>query len=467
MKRLSLYAMALLATVLTGCRKDVIEPQGEPEDEPEVIVPTDKEILRMVKDDVPNTAFYKDIFLDGGCNLNPGVKVNGAVSNGTIPWAVKELGMSYEYFLSRNDDPFATASSDDRTLQASILGPTPDDPNGVLLYPDGNPRFRMYYAFGGSSGNHGTSLGATVRGYVKQFYQNGGCYAGSCAGAYLSCKYASGSALDYFNLLPGANMVATGLSSSSTYATIAKGSALLNYADFGGDMRVDNIRHNGGGYLDISRVPGGTEVLAHFGTCPGGSTSAKYYGKPHTWAYKEGAYSGRLVVCGSHPEDASSGEVLDFTKAIFQYAYEGVGNARIKGILHNGEPREMTQYDNADFCPVGDLQCHHFVFYLPKKADVLLQLTGDKDYNLELYIKKGTYAFPEAEPDAESTAKSYSQVLSAELESGLWYVCVRCSSTVIASSETTVPATGKGHYFKYTGNKGVLKGVPYTISVKW
>lgn len=421
----------------------------------------------MVKDDVPNTAFYKDIFLDGGCNLNPGVKVGGAVSNGTIPWAVRELGMSYEYFLSRNDDPFATASSADKTLQLSILGPTAEDPNGVLLYPDGNPRFRMYYAFGGQSGSHGTSLGATIRGYVKQFYQNGGCYAGSCAGAYLSGKYASGKAHDYFNLCTGANMVATGLSSSSTYAILFDGSPLLRYADFGGDMRVDNIRHNGGGYLDVSGLPGGTEVLALFGTSPGGNTSAKYYRKPHTWAYKEGAYSGRLVVCGSHPEDASSGEVLDFTKAIFKYAYDGVGNARVKDVLHNGETRGMKDFNNAAFCPIGDLQCHHFVFYLPKKSDVTVQLLGEQGYNLELYLKKGTFAFPESGPDAESVTKSHSQAIVSELESGLWYVCVRCASTVTSTEVTTVPSTGKGHYYKYSGNTGVLKGVKYEITVKW
>ena len=113
---------------------------------------SDEDILAMVRTDVPNTAFYKDAFLDGGVNLNPGVKVDGAVSNGALPAALSYIGFTSEYFLSRVDDPFATANSSDKTLQTEIMSGSTSDSNGVLLYPDGEPRFRLIYIFGGSSG---------------------------------------------------------------------------------------------------------------------------------------------------------------------------------------------------------------------------------------------------------------------------------------------------------------------------
>ncbi|MBQ9475675.1 MAG: hypothetical protein IJU69_05430 [Bacteroidales bacterium] len=433
---------------------------------------SDEEILAMVRTDVPNTAFYKDAFLDGGVNLNPGVKVDGAVSNGALPAALSYIGFTSEYFLSRVDDPFATANSTDKTLQTEIMCGTTTDSNGVLLYPDGEPRFRMLYIFGGSSGNHGTSLGETGRERVRTFYKNGGTYAGSCAGAYLAGKYASGSALNYFNIWTGGNMIGTGLSNSSTGAKIVSGSPLLKYYNFGGDLFVANVRHNGGGYMDTNGAPAGTEILARFGTSPSGSTSASYYDKPLIWAYKASEQTGRLCVCGSHPEDGMEGELRDLTAAIFRYAYDGVGCAKVKGVLRNGSSRSMTKTtgDNAPaYTAIGDKQCHHFAIYLPKAVSSLkLDLQGSGSYDLELYLKKGSFAFPGSSPEFSNTASGSSKTLTAtNLEAGLWYVTVRCNTTVKAALTNTNTSTGKGWKFTYSGSTGVLNGVPYTIKATW
>lgn len=169
----------VLAVTLACNREEIPEPVRV-EELPEA------EILAMVRTDVPNTAFYKDIFLDGGCELNPGIKGNGVVINGRLPYALEKSGIvNAEYFLSTVDDVGDGWVQNDYELQRSIIAGNPDDLNGVLLYPDGSPRFHMIYVFGGHSGPHGSTLGNDGRARVKTFYENGGCYVGSCAGAYL------------------------------------------------------------------------------------------------------------------------------------------------------------------------------------------------------------------------------------------------------------------------------------------
>jgi len=68
--------------------------------------------------------FYKDLFMSGGVNLS---------SRRTLP-AAESLGLCYEYYAGK-----------DRSKQNEILCGSSDDVNGVLLYPDGQPRFRMVY----------------------------------------------------------------------------------------------------------------------------------------------------------------------------------------------------------------------------------------------------------------------------------------------------------------------------------
>ena len=63
--------LAAVAAVISACRKEPL---------PEPVPQLDEDsILAMVPTDVQNTAYYKDIFLDGGCELNPGIKENGVV----------------------------------------------------------------------------------------------------------------------------------------------------------------------------------------------------------------------------------------------------------------------------------------------------------------------------------------------------------------------------------------------------
>ena len=66
--------------------------------------------------------FYKDLFMSGGARLS---------SRKTLP-AAESLGLSYEYYAGK-----------DEAKQNELFSGSPADTNGVLLYPDGQPRFRM------------------------------------------------------------------------------------------------------------------------------------------------------------------------------------------------------------------------------------------------------------------------------------------------------------------------------------
>ncbi len=433
----------------------------------------DEGILKLVDIQTTNTAYYKDIFLDGGCELNPGIKENGVVINGRLPYALKkaEIGEA-EYFFSTINDVADGYIESDRTIQNNLISGTSADVNGVLLYPDGEPRFRLFYAFGGHSGPHGSSLGTNGRLNVNRFYTNGGSYVGSCAGAYLAGKYASGKMLNYFNIWKGGNMKGTGVGNSSIEIEIVT-DIFQDYYGPSYTTLVSDVRHNGGGYMDVNMAPEGTEILGRFLHQKGkNSSSAGFYAQPAIWAYKESPESGRLVVTGSHPEDASSGNILNMTASMFRYAKDGSGIAKVKGVLKSGEPRYMTKGTTDQkplYTAIGDLQCHHFVIYLRRDAESLkLDLQGKGDYELELYLKKGAFAFPEKDPDYSSKeAGNHQTITTGPLEKGLWYVTVRCASTVTATETIIDKTAGLGHYYSYSGNTGVLNGVPYTIVANW
>lgn len=449
---------ALAAALTLSCQKEII-PAIEPVEEL-----SEEEILSLVRTDVTNTAYYKDIFLDGGCELNPGIKENGVVINGRLPYALQKAGLTdAEYFLSTVDDVGEGYTTSDLKLQTEIISGTPDDLNGVLLYPDGEPRFRLFFAFGGHSNPHGSSLGLNGRERVRTFYERGGSFAGSCAGAFLSGAYANGRWRNYFNIWKGGNMISTDVGNSSIDMLIDSDIFSQYYGPSKGSL-IKGIRHNGGGFMDTRRAPEGTEVIALFKDEAGrNSTKENYYDQPSVWAYKASAESGRLLVTGSHPEDAPSGDILNLTASMFRYAWDGAGTAKVKEVLRS-----------RDLIPVrpgiGDLQCHHFVLYPAADVENLsIKVSWSGDYDLELYLKRDSFAFPDADPDYSSTHSSdgSNTLVTGPLEKGLWYVTVRCATTVGAKEIVTDPASGKGRYFLYYGKKDVLNGVPYSIMAEW
>ena len=134
---------------------------------------------------------------------------------------------------------------------------------------------------------------------------------------------------------------------------IEPGSPLLQYYDFGGDLYIEDIRHNKGGYPVF--LPQGTEVLARYDY----PSKSDVHMQPSAWSYKENSHQGRIVMEGSHPEEVADGERRDFTASMILYAIDGLGNTSLKGFLQNGRPRQMdksTEDKVPSFTKIGDKQ---------------------------------------------------------------------------------------------------------------
>ena len=416
-------------------------------------------ILAITAADAQNrySGYYKDIFVDGGVMLN---------SYPDLP-AAEYLNLSTEMFNSSEKEYL---NSRDTLMQTMTFCGSPLDENGILLYPDGQPRFRMIYTNGGKATSHGRSLTAKGRDNVRTFVANGGSYLGTCAGAYIASK---GVVRDtgyvdipeYYGIWPG-YVRGTGLEKSFTSQFVEKKSPLLRYCDFGGDMVVDSVRHNGGCYAHTEgKWPEGTEILLRYD----GDTlklARSIHRKVSGWAYKESSEKGRVVVIGSHPERMISGERLELMSSMVRYALDGNGVPKIKGSLSNGESRRMTCVTgdgNPAFTRIGDRQYHHFTVDVPKGVrELKISLSAPAGWNrfdLFLFARYGDFAFND-KADYFNVAGNVDKELTITApKPGKLFISVFCHTTV----DTQPTMFGQ----QYTGRTDVLNGVPYIISVAY
>jgi len=377
--------------------------------------------------------------MDGGVSL----------TSRTSLYAASGLNLSMEYL--------ATSDAD---IQAMVMISSNNDANGVLLYPDGEPRFRMIYLNGGSATNHGNSLGETGRNRIRTFYANGGGYSGSCAGAFIaSISYmSSGIYTPYLHIWPG-RTAQPSIPDTYTGHFIPTDSPLLNYYDFGNDYYIANVYHNYGPYArENLDYPAGTEVLLRY-DYPAGVM----HQKPSCWAYTADAFSGRLVVIGSHPEAVSSGERYDLMRAILRYVLDRPGAVNIKADLVNGATRVMdqeTSQNNPGHTMIGDLQLHHFRLVIPEGVATLeIHLVGEAGYDFQLNATPGEPAFSAVAAFSSSGSGADHTLSIDHPQAGEWFVAVK--------AENTVQTTGTTWGSVYYGPLAVLNGLPYSITTTW
>lgn len=398
----------------------------------------------LLETSVPNRSYYKDVFLDAGIALTSRKSLAAA----------EFLGLSLEGISL----PYSGYNNNDRTLQTAIVSGDSKDLNGRLLYPDGQPRYRLLFVNGGASTTHGQSLGKKGVNTIRTFVENGGCYIGTCAGAFLASN-GYDSKIDYpyyFSIWPGI-MQHTGLSHTQSGMFIEQDSPLLQYFDFGGDYYVDSIRHNGGGFpLDL---PIGTEVLARYDY----PKKKSVHNQPSIWAYKASPKSGRVIQEGSHPEEVLDGERRDLTAAMMLYAMEGGGVVSLKGFLRNGEERVMdkkTTDNDPAFTRIGDLQTHHFAAYIPSNAkNILVEVNSSSDCDIALMMSQATYAFLDTAEYRSCSSGPKQKLVFSHIREGLWFIAVQCLTTV------NVEETEYGQ--AYSGKTEVLNGIPYRVSISW
>lgn len=373
--------------------------------------------------------FYKELFMDVGVGLD---------HQTTLP-AADRNGWEWEF-----------VSTDDVNVQHSYMWGNANDDNGVLLYPDREPRFMMMWT-GGGYGDHAGPVGATGIKNVQDFFNNGGSYSGSCNGNYMAWNWA-------YKLWPG--QIQTDGFEGLVDGTLPDNSPLLKYFDFGGDHLISGLEHYSGGF-ETGTLPAGTEV-----TLIGKSHSTKIDGDGHPtgYAYKPSAKTGRVCGMNDHPEYAFQvGEVMNYFQACLRYAHDGVGDPDVKAALSNGSERVMDKSsadNNPAFAKIGDKQYHHFTVTLPAgTATLTVTLSGDAGYEMNLYLAKDTFAFASRASQKDTSSGASKTLTIPAPQSGTWYVGVECA--------TTVTATKTSHGYDYSGNLAVLNGVKYSIKATW
>lgn len=442
--------------------------------------------VAMARTDVPNTAFYKDIFLDAGVSLDRcssiplGIRNIYGLTSGSL---TDQTNWEHVEFFN-----FSESTDETVQIQRSIIAGNENDLNGILLYPDGAPRFKLMYGYGGKSSKHAESLGETGCLRVNQFYSNGGSYVASCASTILSAKkYGSSEQALSYDMLDGGATVFSGMYISNlryyNNVTLEEGTNFQQlYCN--GLSQINELAHNGGAMLDEETAPAGTEVLARFASTAypientyEGSNLNKCLGKPCVWAYKRNDRSGRLVVCGSHPEICNTDDVTTLFTAEFLYAMDGQGCATAKATLQNGVTRQMDLHEgDPSYCAIGDRQCHHFVIFFPKPVSKLsVLLDWDSKARLDLAMRQGSFAFPDGEYDFCALSPKETEFISPTLEleahdipAGMYYIAVRCASMPEINIKKGSSSTT--YYFEYSGTEDemqTLNGVPYNITASW
>lgn len=399
--------------------------------------------------------YYGDVFMDGSV---------GVSSRTTLP-ACPYTGLSLEYIATNSS---SSANTTDTLMTHNIFGGWDDDPNGVLLYPDNEPRFRCVYVNGGNARSHGNALGSTARSRFKTYVANGGSYVGSCAGAYLACTGTHSALYDvYLGIYPGICSNCS-LQDSYTDIFIEPNSPLLDYYDFGGDLHVEHVYHNGGCFMSDADLIKGAEILCRYDYIDAarpGNGKPVIHKQGCAWAYKKNATTGRVIPLGSHPEGISEGERRDLMASILLYAIDGNGDAKSKATLSNGTTRKQTSTSSGTLAGIGDGQYHHFKIDVPAGAkNFKVEIASDlTEYDLHLSMRKGNLAW-RTEADFCLAQSGPNKILELDtIEEGEWYVSVYCATKPTAKLTTTNGC----QYYAYNGLNAGIKGVPYTIKASW
>jgi hypothetical protein len=387
------------------------------------------------------SGFYKDLFMSSGVNLS---------SRKSLP-AAESLGLSYEYYAGK-----------DAEIQNRLMTGDQHDTNGVLLYPDGAPRFRMIYVNGGGATNHGKSLELSGRQTLRQFFNAGGSYCGSCAGSFLSGRNVDSSSnrrLGYLHIFPY-NTLNTGLKKEQLDHVIPDDSPLLKYRQFGTENRVEGVYHNNGNWMSLEKGEHleDTEILAIY-DAPGKRPDQG----AAIWAYKVKPETGRVVNIGSHPEGVKTGDRLSLTEACFLYSLDGTGATTIKGKLVAGETREMladTTDKTPEFAKIGDGQIHYFSFQVEScVTKTVINLNTEVDVQLNLYLSQDLPGITTGDRAYRETGEG-NKTMRVRLAPGTWYVAVECANRVQAVKDDSES------YYVYDDPQGLLNGVAYSVGLQ-
>jgi glutamine amidotransferase-like uncharacterized protein len=323
-------------------------------------------------------------------------------------------GLTREVFFTRSS-----------ATTRAVIGGNANDTNGVLLYPDGQPRFGTIYVNGGSAG-HAAVMGAAGRQAIETFYAHGGSYTGSCAGEFVASRR--------IPALWGGQVGNYKRTGRQTVTFTETGHPLVQYLQEwnGGSNVVTNIPHYyGPTNRESYRHPDGTEFL-------GTITSGLHRGTDFLVEYQRDAESGVTVLSPSHPEYNRNASNTALMAAILKRADDlSRTTPDIKGTLTTDQSVVMSGPTQK----IGDGQYHRYAVEVPDGLSELhVSLTGLTG-NADVFVQK------------DGVAHSASYLAKSE-------VVGNADDLVVIEN----PAAGT-YEISVFGAHTILNGVAYTLSV--
>jgi len=313
--------------------------------------------------DLPATAWPKgmglkaDVFIDGGDYTSK--KSLAAPAN--LAGLIREVYFSHSAATTRR-----------------LIGGNPDDLNGVLLFPDGQPRFSTIFVNGKNSPRHSRALGETGRQAIADFYSAGGSYTGSCGGEFMAAYYIPS--------IWGGEVYRHGNTGQQTVTFTETDHPIVQYLQEwnGGSNVVAGIPYYWGPVnRSTYRHPEGTEFI---GTVTGGL----YRGADFLVEYRRDDKSGVAVLSPAHPEYGRRDSHVALMASILKRANDlSRAEPDIKGVLTTDQSVVMS--DPAQ--KVGDGQYHRYKVEVSEGLAALSISLSNLSGNADLFVQRDGVAY--------------------------------------------------------------------------
>jgi hypothetical protein len=352
--------------------------------------------------DLPATDWPKgvglkaDIFVDGG----------DYTSKKSLAAPANLAGLSREVYFSHS-----------AAMTRKLIGGNADDLNGVLLFPDGQPRFSSIFVNGKNSPLHSRALGETGRQAIADFYSAGGSYTGSCGGEFMAAYY-----------IPS-------IWGGEVYRHGSTGRQTVTFTETDHPIVQSLMEWNGGSNVvaripyywgpvnrESFRHPEGTEFL-------GTVTAGIHKGADFLVEYQRDSESGVAVLSPAHPEYNRNASNTALMAAILKRANDlSRAEPDIKGVL---TPDQSVVMDGPTQ-KIGDGQYHRYKVEVPAGLAALSIQLSNVTGNVDLFVQRdgvahaGSYLAKSTEPGT-----GYDWVTLRSPEAGTYEISVFGSHTLL------------------------------------
>lgn len=387
--------------------------------------------------------YYKEMFINRGPGIN---------SSDTKLHA-ENLGWRYDRLWLGNDE-------EKRNRFFDLVAGRDEDRNGILLFPDGSPRYRIM-TVGGADSDHTGFIGG-IQGplmernhpflnheagnfVLKEFIAGGAGYAGFCAGMQL---------LDDFGLVPQ-NI------DPYSYPTPPGGELSEfygQYTHFNTGIVLPSVKQAGGTWVFQEHLYDGLQRVADI-TVDWDELGTLTFGA--SWVYINPLVpdAGTVFMSGVHPEMGGDSGSVNYVSDELKRTIARNHDPVLKKDLVNGidhEAYDETFAGDWEKTKIGDGQYHHYRVTLPSGQKYLrVELIGETDFDYHLFLHKGDYAF-DSYYTKHDTTTGFSKTLTFDDPGpGEWYISVKGAS--FPDSD----------YLTSDTNIGMLNGMGYTLTATW